>query len=209
MKNKSLMVVVVILLVGAYFVWVYANQSAPMPVETVESVPTASVEENPSAIASDTGNDVPTKETSDTSQELTLSEEQLALYRASYEDPFVLHVRKALNGYLSGTYEGMDSPDTTIGKWEDKYTGLASFDVNYYRSKFAILSVDDSSFGGKDITLIFQDKPDKIFSAWVYKYPDAEKYDMRGFSENVPETLHIDETLAVFRKYVFDKEYSL
>jgi len=146
----------------------------------------------------------------DSAEEITLSGEELKQYYASYKDPFALHIRKALNGYLAGTNEGMESPDFAIEKGDLNGTpyGLAAFDKEYYQSKFVVLAIDDALYGGKDVLIIFQDKPDKIFTAWVYKLSDGE-YDFRGFRENSEATKKIDLSLKTFGKYIFDKEPSL
>ena len=141
---------------------------------------------------------------------VTPSDAELKQYYASYKDPFVLQIRKALNGYLAGTNEGMESPDIVIKKDDlnGSPSGLASFDKEYYKSKFVVLAIDDALFGGKDISIIFQDKPDIIFTAWVYKFSDVH-YDLRGFWEDDKATENIDLALKTFGKYIFDKEHSL
>lgn len=145
-------------------------------------------------------------------EELILDGEELKSYYAAYEDPFVIHVRKALNGYLAGTNVGIDTPEVTIEKksFDDGTPdGLASFDKRYYESKFVVLSLDEALFGGREIALVFQDKPDRIFTAWVYKYGDEDRYDLRGFWEHKEATRNIDSQLKRYGKYIFDKEHSL
>jgi len=142
----------------------------------------------------------------DEAEELTLSGDELKQYYAVYKDPFVLHIRKVMDGYLAGK----EMPDLTIDKndLDGAPSGLAAFDKEYYQSKFAVLAIDDALYGGKDVLIIFQDKPDKIFTAWVYKLADGE-YDFRGFWENDEATKKIDLALKVFGKYIFDREHSL
>lgn len=150
------------------------------------------------------------EETIDATKEVNLSQEELEAYYASYKDPFVLHVRKALSGYLAGTNEGMSTPEAVIERDDsgENLSGLDSFDKEYYKSKFVLLSLDDSVAGGKQIYIIFQDKPDRIFGAWVYPMGDGT-YDLRGFWESKKATEEIDSTLKIFGKYIFDKEHSL
>jgi hypothetical protein len=111
-----------------------------------------------------------------------------------------------MDGYLAGK----EMPDLTIDKndLDGAPSGLADFDKEYYQSKFAVLAIDNALPGGKDVLIIFQDKPDKIFTAWVYKLADG-KYDFRGFWENDEATKKIDLVLKVFGKYIFDREHSL
>ena len=111
-----------------------------------------------------------------------------------------MHVRKALNGYLAGTNEGLSDPDDV---------GLDSFSKDYYRSKFVVVWFDNSIAGGKDISILFQDKPDKLFTAWVYKTAVGE-YELRGFWQS---STYTDEKLQElnkrFKTYLEDKDHAL
>ena len=113
------------------------------------------------------------------------SEEDLEQYYAVYEDPYVKHVRVALNGYLNGSNEGMSVPEMVIetGKVNNAASGLSSFSKDYYQSKFIVFTINDSLAGGREMNIIFQDKPDKVFYVWVYQVASGE-YDLRGFAEN-------------------------
>lgn len=130
-----------------------------------------------------------------------------------YKDPFVRHIRVVLNGYLSGTNEGMDSPELVInplGSNETSVSGLSSFNKDYYKSKFIVLTVAGFIGGGKQINILFQDQPDKIFWVWVYHAPETDHYDMRGFAENVNFS---QEFIQNFQKnnseMLKDKEHAL
>ncbi|MDD3607969.1 MAG: hypothetical protein PHQ20_04225 [Candidatus Moranbacteria bacterium] len=137
---------------------------------------------------------------------------ELDSYYAAYEDPFVVHLRKAFNGYLDGTNDGMDNPDIVIEKnlEQGAVSGLSAFDKDYYKSKFVVLFLGDSLAGGKQMNIIFQDKPDKIFQAWVYKTEGEDgHYDLRGFWEDSEQTKNIDPILQEFNSLIFDKEHSI
>jgi len=113
-------------------------------------------------------------------------------YYNAYQAPSVVHLRKALNGYLSGTNEGMDSEFVIKKRESESYlAGLDSFDKAYYKSKFIVLDITRNDYGGELITIIFRDKPDKIFRAWVYFYWNAgtpDYYDFRDFWQmSVPD----------------------
>jgi hypothetical protein len=142
----------------------------------------------------------------DSVEEVTFNEEQMKTYLACYTDPCVMHVRKALNGYLAGTNEGMLIPKATIEGIDtpDLKAGLARYDRSYYKSKFTVLALNDAITGGVNVRLIFQDKPDKVFVAWVYKTGDGI-YDLRGFWEDMDLTQNIEIIKKIYRKYVFDK----
>ncbi len=125
-----------------------------------------------------------------------LAPEDREKYYRVYKDPFVLHLRKALNAYLANDKELA---------W-----ALDKFDRDYYKSKFIVLSLDQSVMGGVMIDILFQDKPDKIFSAWVYKLSD-DKYELRGFNskEHFDEKAVIKEMIDYYKPYLFDKEHAL
>ncbi len=106
--------------------------------------------------------------------QFTMTEEQLRAYEEGLSDPYLLHVREALNGYLDGTNdEDACSADDA----------LDCFGKDYLKSKFVVLQVENSIFGGKVFSIVFQDKPDKLFGAWVYKLSGGS-YDLRGFWQN-------------------------
>jgi hypothetical protein len=110
----------------------------------------------------------------------------------TYQDPFVLHIRTALNNYLGGSTAGIEEKAIKAEQIEGIQGGLTSFDPAYYRSKFIVLTVDDFVLGGKEIFLVFVDKPDKVFNAWVFQYArDEDSYVLRTFSERVqsPEVM--------------------
>lgn len=135
-----------------------------------------------------------------------LTQEQMAQYAETYKNPFVLHVRKALNGYLDGSNVGMSAPSVVIESEEKDGTkyGLDSFDKDYYRSKFVVYAVNDSLAGGKNVVIIFQDKPDKAFVAWVYKLAGSGEYDLRGFWESSRFTGEALEVILRVLKPLFE-----
>ena len=114
------------------------------------------------------------------------SPEELERYYAVYRNPYVQHLRKALNVYLSGQAEGIEG--SAVGGYREGKTipGLASFDKSYYRSPFVVFSVSGHIGGGMGITLLFQQRPDRLFWAWVYRTSDGE-YVLRQFgSDDLP-----------------------
>lgn len=157
-----------------------------------------------------------TQETSIELEEVKSSEfnpQELEEYYQTYKNPFVLHIRTALNGYLKGANEGISTTNAAIKAEVDKdglVRGLDSFSKDYYRSKFVVVSFDDFLGGGKQITIQFQDKPDKLFSAWVYELADGT-YDLRGFWQN---NTYTDEQLqelnkGQFKIFIEDKKHAL
>ena len=143
--------------------------------------------------------------------EETFSEQELELYKSSLSDPYVTHVRKVFDGYLDGSNFGMDAAEIVIESKTDGdiIYGLSSFEKTYYKSKFTVWQIDQFLGGGKEITLIPQDKPEKIFHAWVYKLDGEEKYDLRAFWEDTKSSKGIKILLKAYGKYILDKEYGI
>ena len=141
---------------------------------------------------------------------IVMNEEELVQYYQAYKDPYVIHLRKSIDGYLNGTNYGMDNPDIVYELEMDdgRISGVEPF-KEYLESKFIVISIDDGLFGGKIINIMFQDKPDQIFWTWVYKKADGE-YDLRGFTNNVNfDETQIKEFQILFKNYLEDKEHAL
>ena len=117
-------------------------------------------------------------------QQSRMTEEQRSAYERGLRDPYVLHLRKALNGYLDGTNVGIIKPDYVIKyKCGGVPSGLDCFSKDYFKSKFVVFHVADGVLGGKVISIVFQDKPDRLFVAWVRRFGDGS-YDLSGFWQN-------------------------
>ncbi len=135
----------------------------------------------------------------------------LELYFKTYQFPDVIQVRKALNGYLDGSNYGMTEPRLVIesSTSDDFLYGLSSFSKNYYKSKFIIYTINNNIAGGKNISIIFQDKPDKLFVAWVYKLVD-NSYDVRGFGQNLSYTPEkMKQVQTDFKEFLEDRNHAL
>ena len=65
-----------------------------------------------------------------------------------------------------------------------KSDGLILFpDTSYLQSKFIVLNTDYAPGGGYSVVLLFKDKPDRIFYAWVYEFHSTKDYYLRSFKE--------------------------
>ena len=129
-------------------------------------------------------------------KELVLTPEQMKKYAATYKDPHVLHIRKVINRYLGGKPEG-----------DDNYEALKAVDREYLKNRFVILLIGDSVMGGKEISLLSQKRPDKIFKAWIYKA--GGKYELRSFDGEEHTDEEIKKIKIMFRRYLQDKELAL
>ncbi|OGD63069.1 hypothetical protein A3A71_03715 [Candidatus Berkelbacteria bacterium RIFCSPLOWO2_01_FULL_50_28] len=148
----------------------------------------------------------------ETFTELDFSAEQLKDYYIVYENPFVIAIRTSLNNYLDGNIDtGFGDTTTAIDSStgdDGTVYGLDSFDKEYYQSKFIVFARNEYNWGGELINIVFVDKPDKLFTAWMYK--GASGYEMRGFSQNTtfgaPEMKKFNQQYA---KFFRDTEHSL
>ena len=60
-----------------------------------------------------------------------------------------------------------------------------------------VVRVSKALGGGKLVSIIFQDKPDKLFVGWVYKYSGNMGFDLRGFWQS---SGYDKEVMAEIRK---------
>lgn len=146
-----------------------------------------------------------------TVEPIVFTKEQLEQYYPVYKNPYVIHIRKVLNGYIDGSNIGMESPEDVIEKGElnGAIVGLSAFDKKYYESKFIVYMINDSVAGGKQVSIIFQDKPDKLFDVWVYKLSTGD-YDLRAFWQDpkYPEE-KMREIQIQYETLLNDKNYSI
>jgi hypothetical protein len=101
-----------------------------------------------------------------------------------YNNPYIKHIRVALNGYLDGSNLGTEE-SFPLGITEN--CGLDKFDRSYYKSKFIVFNAEDSKYGGLQTWIVFVDKPDALFWTWVYNLGwDNKTYSLRGFCKVGP-----------------------
>jgi hypothetical protein len=156
-------------------------------------------------------NDYPGYERQQTSEQtLKDSKEMREGYFQTYKNPAVIYIRTALNIYLNGDLNNL-LPKSAKEKKEsnDLIYGLDSFNKSYYKSKFVVIYYDTAPFGGQNITILFQDKPDRFFTTWVYKLAD-KTYELRGFwakKQDNPED--IKKINTEFKEFLMDKEHAM
>lgn len=140
-----------------------------------------------------------------------LDPRELEGYYRVYKNPFVLYLRKALNAYLAN-----DSAQACIfegavkeQRREGIITGLEAFNKDYYKSKFIVTTIDDDKENGKNLQIIFQDKPDRIFFAWVGNNPSGEICLLSFNSKESFDEKAMKEMTDYYKPYLFDKEHAL
>jgi tetratricopeptide (TPR) repeat protein len=99
--------------------------------------------------------------------------DQLKQYYNVYNMPDVHYLRTLFNAYLNGT--GATKEETAL---------LKKWDKSYYRSKFMVTSRNIHPFGGTTIQFMFQDRPDKVFDAWVYPAGSTLRPELRALDQS-------------------------
>lgn len=102
-----------------------------------------------------------------------------------YSNPYIKHIRTALNGYLDGSNTGAEEAIALDENKSDE-CGLDAFDKSYYRSKFLVFDAKDNDYGGVQTWIVFVNKPDTLFWAWVYRLGGDGDYSLRGFCKAGP-----------------------
>lgn len=121
---------------------------------------------------------------SSSAEEAHFTPEQLKDYYLVYTDADVRYLRKLFDSYLHSQ-----------AKVEQQFNLLRKWNSEYYRSKFVVFSRDQNPFGGTLVRIMFQEKPDKIFIAWVYPEGEARRLTLRAFE---PDKV-MDEDIARIR----------
>lgn len=154
-------------------------------------------------------------------QVITLTKEQLEQYYSVYKVPQVIFVRKALNAYLARDSKSVCIMNAAVAEngLPDLLSGLDAFDKTYYKSKFIVATISDNTTApaatrndikAKDIQIVFQDKPDRLFYALVGKEPEGGEMCLLGFNSKEPQdTDALQKYNEAFRVYLSDKEHAL
>lgn len=122
-----------------------------------------------------------------------IASKDIGNYYKIYQDPYVINLRQSLNNYLTNG-NGIND--------------LVSYDSSYYKCKFVVLTINNNLGGGKDVQIIFQDKPDKVFSAWVYKLATGE-YELRSFNVKNYDQKAINKIISSYKSLIIDKSHSI
>jgi|GEM_PF-1217301 len=99
-------------------------------------------------------------------------------YSVYFTSPEIKHFRKSLNRFLDGSCQDASCYNNHLQAYGD----LKNIDREYLKSKFIVIDANTALYGGKDLTILFEDKPDQLFKAVVYDYRDGT-YDLRDVSE--------------------------
>jgi len=125
-----------------------------------------------------------------------LTKKEVATYREVYKNPLVIYLRKAMDASLVGKGRS------------DEQKLFASWDKAYLASKFVVLSIGRGLMGGNFVSIIFQDKPDKVFRAWLYT-KSKDDIELRTFDDAALPTDELNDIKKHFGLYLSDKELAI
>lgn len=123
------------------------------------------------------------------------SDEDVKRVKQSGQAPFVINLRKGFNDFFNRKSNSKfieKSAMTAIGD------NMNTYDIQYFKSKFHILTInDDYKGGGVFLDILFKDKPDKVFTVWMFETDNV--YKIRMFQQNLDYSAsEIKATLKLF-----------
>ena len=130
--------------------------------------------------------------------EAQFSPEQLKDYYRVYENADVRYLRTLFDAYLADS-GGTEQERNSLDKWNKEY----------FRSKFTVLSRENNMFGGTLITILFQDRADKVFVAWVYPEGSNRKLALKGFDVGDFSEEDIRRIKVRYKKLIEDKGHAM
>jgi hypothetical protein len=130
--------------------------------------------------------------------EAQFTPEQLEQYSLVYKNPDVRYLRTLFASYLKNS-----------GGTEQERQQLSKWSKDYFRSKFMVMSRDDNTFGGTLITILFQDRPDKVFVAWIYPEGSNKQLTLRRFDVGDFSDEDIKRIKVRYKRLIEDKTHAM
>jgi hypothetical protein len=130
------------------------------------------------------------------------SQETLDYFEEQQQKPYMIELRTVFSKYLSGESLAEYDELLLVDSHEQGglLYGLSSFDKTYFEGEFDVYAIYKHYLGGYDVFIIFDDRPDKLFRAWVDMTANEEgvpKWKLRMFHDTgIPE----DEVRAVYEQ---------
>ena len=130
--------------------------------------------------------------------EAKFTSEQLEQYYLVYKNPDIRYLRTLFDAYLN-----------KAGGTEEERQLLDKWNKDYFRSKFIVLSRDRNTFGGTFITILFQDRADRVFVAWVYPEGNNQKLALRALRVSDFSDEDIKRIKVRYKKVIEDKTHAM
>jgi len=130
--------------------------------------------------------------------EAQFSQEQLQQYYRVYESADVRYLRTIFDAYLN-----------KVGGSKEEFDVLDKWDKDYLHSKFIVLSRKQNEFGGTLITLLFLERPDKVFVAWVYPEGSNRELKLRALRLGDFGDEDIKRIAIRYKKLLEDKTHAM
>jgi hypothetical protein len=130
--------------------------------------------------------------------EAQFTPEQLEQYYLVYKNPDVRYLRTLFDANLSDS-GGTEKERQLLHKWNK----------DYFRSKFTVLPRENNRFGGTLITILFQDRPDKVFVAWVYSEGSNKRLTLRRFGVGDFNDEDIRRIRIRYKKLIEDRVHAM
>jgi len=130
--------------------------------------------------------------------EAQFTPEQLKQYYLVYKNSDVRYLRALFDAYLNNS-AGTDGERQQLQKWNK----------DYFRSKFMVMSRENNMFGGTLITILFQDRPDKVFVAWVYPEGSNKQLKLRRFDVGSFSDEDMKRVRVRYKKLIEDKIHAM
>lgn len=120
------------------------------------------------------------------------TKDEIDLEKKVSQNKFVRYLRKSIDAFLNQSYISCEEdclanellgPHYQDSAYDFKL-GPAFQDTDYIKGRFILLEASGSIGGGMGLFILFKERPDKIFEAWVYGHDDSDKYDLRMFKEH-------------------------
>ena len=130
--------------------------------------------------------------------EAHFTHEEMKEYYLVYKNADVRYLRTVFDAYLSGARVTKEEAGS-LSKW----------DKDYYRSKFVVLSRNNNALGGTFVTIMFQDRPDKVFVAWLYPDGGRRRLTLKGFDLGKFTEQDIRSMNIRYRMFLEDKVHAM
>jgi hypothetical protein len=131
--------------------------------------------------------------------EAQFTPEQLEQYSLVYKNPDVRYLRTLFDSYYLKNSRGTEQERQQLSKWNK----------DYFRSKFMVMSRENNTFGGTLITILFQDRPDKVFVAWIYPEGSNKQLTLRRFDVGDFSDEDIKRIKVRYKKLIEDKTHAM